>query len=155
MYDKFYAYLCELAENYGKLSEVLTRKLAALQKFDIEQLDEILKEEQVYALIARGFDTNINNYRKNLSLQGEKLSDIIEELPEEEKSRFGLTFQELKAALDRAGALNQRCQELIEERLHYLDKAIKELDGGATTYSQKGGTDNGPANPPKLFTKSV
>lgn len=155
MYDKFHAYLCELEESYTRLSEVLTRKLAALQKFDLDQLDEILKEEQVYALIARGFDANIKGYREKLSLSGETLGEIIEELPDEEADRFQQIFIKLKAALEVAGALNQRCQDLIEERLHYLDKAIKELDGKPTTYSQKGSSEPGDKTPPKLFTKSV
>lgn len=156
MYDKFHAYLCELDSGFAKLAELLHQKLDALERFDIAKLDTIIKEEQVYVLLSKGFDNNIKSHRDKLSLSGEKLSDIIEELPEAEKQRFKDVFVRLKSSLDEVKTLNTKCQGLIEERLYTLDKAIKELDASAgATYGKAGSAGKPPGDTTRLFTKSV
>ena len=157
MYDKFHTYLRDLEASFTKLAELLLEKLAALEKFDIDKLDEIIKEEQVFALISKGFDANVQSYMEKLSLRGEKLSDIIKELPAEEQPRFSETFKSLKAALNEAEAMNKRCSSLIEERLCIIDKAMKEIDlVVAPSYGKHAARDAGkPSEGPKLFTKSV
>lgn len=156
MYDKFHGYLVDLEENFVKLAELLHQKLAALEKFDLDGLDDIIKEEQVFVLLSKSFDTNVAAYRDKLGLKGEKLSDIIQELPSGEQGRFRSTFARLKAALDEVKALNLKCQGLIEERLYSLDKAIKNIDHSAgTTYGKQGDDPKRPGDPPRLFTKSV
>jgi flagellar biosynthesis/type III secretory pathway chaperone len=156
MYDKFHGFLTELEGNFTKLSQLLHNKLAALERFDIDRLDAIIKEEQVFVLLSKSFDANVASYRQKLGLSGEKLSDIIGELPVEEQARFQSTFQRLKAALDEVKTLNLKCQDLIEERLYSLDKAIKELDRSAgATYSKQGDDAKRSGDHPHLLSKSI
>lgn len=156
MYDKFHGFLTELEGNFTKLSQLLHNKLAALERFDVDRLDAIIKEEQVFVLLSKSFDANVASYRQKLGLSGEKLSDIIGELPVEEQARFQSTFQRLKAALDEVKTLNLKCQDLIEERLYSLDKAIKELDRSAgATYSKQGDDAKRSGDHPHLLSKSI
>ena len=85
MYDKFHGYLTELEGNFAKLSQLLHNKLSALERFDIDRLDAIIKEEQVFVLLSKSFDANVASYRQKLGLKGQQLSDIITELPVEEQ----------------------------------------------------------------------
>lgn len=156
MCDKFYDYLVEMETNFLKLAELLQQKLVALEKFDIDQLDAIIKEEQVFILLSKSFETHIQQFREQLGLQGERLSQVIPELPAQEQPRFRELFARLETATAQVKALNLKCQDLIEERLYSLDKAIKELDKGArATYQQTGGDKAHPEQPPHLFNKSV
>ena len=156
MYDKFHGYLTELEGNFSKLSQLLHNKLSALERFDIDRLDAIIKEEQVFVLLSKSFDANVASYRQKLGLKGQQLSDIIAELPVEEQGRFQSIFEQLKTSLDEVKALNLKCQDLTEERLYSLDKAIKELDRSAgTSYGKQAGDPKRPGDPPHLFSKSV
>ncbi|MDR2909167.1 MAG: flagellar protein FlgN [Oscillospiraceae bacterium] len=152
MYDKFHAYLGELESGFKKLSALLHEKLRAVEKFNLEKLDGIMKEEQAYVLLSRSFDKNIKDYKERLGLEGEKLSDIVEELPEAERARFREAYRTLKAALDEVKALNEKCQGLIEERLHRLDKAIKEFDRSAGTPY---GDIKKPSDSPTLMNRQI
>jgi flagellar biosynthesis/type III secretory pathway chaperone len=128
IYDKFYGYLGELLQSYTKLGELLTRKLAAIAAFDVAALDDIIKEEQVFVLLARGFDNNMNIYRQKLALAGDSLSAVIPQMPEEERARFTSLRARLKAKLDDVKAMNEKCQGLIEERIYSLERAIRSID---------------------------
>lgn len=159
MYDKFHAYLSELEANFNKLAELLHQKLSAVETFDIDRLDSIMKEEQAFVLLSKSFDSHIANYREKFALKGEKLGDLVEELPEAEQPRFRDIAARLKAALDEVKALNEKCQGLIEERLYSLDKAINELDHSRNvTYGDNAKSGQQPAKPsdsPTLINKKI
>ncbi|MCL2033861.1 MAG: flagellar protein FlgN [Oscillospiraceae bacterium] len=138
-YDKFYAYLDEFFQNYTKLSELLTRKLSAIAKFDVATLDGIIKEEQVFVLLSRGFDSNVQNYREKLSLKGSSLSEVISEMPLSQQGRFQSLLTALKSRLDEVKFLNEKCQTLIEERIYSIERSINHIDKSRTsTYSKPG-----------------
>lgn len=138
-YDKFYDYLVELLQSYTKLNELLTQKLSAIARFDITALDNIMKEEQVFVLISRGFDSSIQSYREKLSLKGDSLSAVIEEMPSEYQPKFQGLFANLKSRLDEVKQLNERCQSLIEERIYTLERSIHQLDKSNTVSYGKPG----------------
>ena len=152
MYDKFFAYLDSLDKSFIKLAGLLHEKLAALDRFDPDTLDEIVKEEQVYTLKSKGFESQIKNFRQQLKLSGETLSEVIAELPEEEKQRFEDVFLRLSTSLEVVRELNQKCQDLTENRLHQIDKALKDVDKSkGTSYSEIRNSDDAP----KLMNKSI
>jgi hypothetical protein len=154
--EKFYLYLSELEQSYGRLIDLLHRKTIAINTGDLAKLDAIMKEEQVYVLLSRGFEGNLRMHRKNLGLTGEKLTEIIDELPDENRPRFELQLRRLRAALDSVKGLNEQCQQMIENRLYSLDKSIKALDKSENTNYKKSDTSKqaGDAGP-RLFTKSI
>ena len=152
MYDKFFAYLSNLDASFCKLSELLSEKLVALDKFDPDRLDEIIKEEQAYVLQSKGFDKTINSYRAELGLEGETLGEIIKRLPESERARFDEIFSRLAVSLETAKGLNDKCQFLTENRLHVIGRAIREIDAaGGTIYGDTKTSDDAP----KLMNKSI
>lgn len=155
-YNKFYAYLDELDQSYGRLADLLRQKLVAVDRFDVERLNAIIKEEQVYVLLSRGFEGNLRSHREKLGVRGDTLSEIIEELPGEEQARFRQQMKRLKATLDNVKGLNERCQTLIETRLYTIDKSIRELDKSVGSTYKKDTTPKPPQDGgPHLFTKSV
>lgn len=154
--DKFYAYLDELDQSYGRLADLLRQKLVAVDKFNIAKLEEVMKEEQVYVLLSRGFENNIRAHRDKLGLAGGTLGEIIEELPQEERPRFQSQLGRFRATLESVRALNERCQSLIETRLYTIDKSIREIDKSEGVTYQKGEKPKPPApDGPRFFTKSV
>lgn len=154
MYDKFFAYLDGLDKSFAKLAELLHQKLAALERFDPDEFDAIIKQEQAHALKSKGFGGSIEGFKKELGLTGGTLSEVIAELPEGEKGRFGQVFARLTTSLDVVKKLNDKCTELTENRLHVIDRAIKELDKTAgTRYGET--VKPAPSDAPKLINRSI
>lgn len=145
-YEKFASYLNELLQNYTNLAELLNRKLAAVSRFDVKSLDSIMKDEQVFVLVSRGFDSNIQMYRDKLSLKGGSLSAVIRELPEEYQAEFDLLYIKLRSKLDEVKGLNERCQSLIEERIYTVERKMHQLDKSSTASYDKQGTQNKPSS---------
>ncbi len=156
-YDKFSAYLNELLQNYTRLGALLIQKLTAISKFDVISLDSIIKEEQVFVLLSRSFDSNIQSYREKLSLKGDSLSEVISEMPPEHRHAFELLHLHLKSKLDEVKGLNERCQSLIEERIYTIERSINQLDKSKTTAYGKPGTVAKPAVNPEshILKKSI
>ena len=152
MYDKFFAYLNELDTSFEKLATLLIGKLEALDMADVDKLNAIIKEEQVYVLQSKGFERTIQTYKGQLGLSGQTLSQVIEELPEEERYRFGDVFRRLSVSLEKVKGLNDKCQDLTHNRLHAIDKAIKEIDRSS---NKSYGEAKSPGDAPKLMNKSI
>lgn len=154
--QKFYEYLQELEQSYSRLAELLHQKLNALLQHDLTALDAIMKEEQVYVLLSKGFDANLQTHRDKLGLRGDTLLEVIGELPEENRDDFHRLYKQLKATLDGVRGINQKCQSLIEQRLYSLDRSIKELDhSDNSTYQKTGNTQNGPSPHAGFLSKKI
>lgn len=155
-YDRFHGYLHELLQSYSKLGELLAKKLNAIAMYDVRTLDGIIKEEQVFVLLSRGFDSTIQSYREKLSLKGDSLSAIIQELPSEEQPRFQSLFDRLRVKLGEVKALNERCQSLIEERIYSMERAVHQADkSGVVSYGKSGSPNSAQSGDPRMLTKSV
>jgi hypothetical protein len=140
--DKFYAYLAELDGNYRKLATLLTRKAAAISEGDLFELDDLMNEEQAYLLITRGFDQRIAGFRKDAGYTGERLADIIAELPAAERDRFTALHARLSASLEEVRALNEKCQNLAQIKLHGVRRQLEEME-------RSGSVPRRPGVPPK------
>lgn len=135
--EKFYAYLEELLQNYTNLAALLRQKLAAVERFDINSLDSIMKDEQVHVLLAKNFESRIATYKKDLGLTGDTLSVIIPQLPDNEQPRFDAIFAKLKEKLAEVKDANLTCQTRIEEKLVVIEKNLHKLDKTEThTYGK-------------------
>lgn len=155
-YDKFYGYLYELLQSYTKLGELLTKKLNAIARYDINALDSVIKEEQVFVLLSRSFDSTIQSYREKLSLKGDSLSVIIQELPADEQPRFSSILAKLRAKLADVKSQNEHCQSLIEERIYTIERTVQQVEKTGTVAYGKSGTPKAPPKgEPYRLTKSI
>jgi hypothetical protein len=136
--DKFYNYLAELDTNYRKLATLLTRKAAAISEGDLFELDDLVNEEQAFLLITRGFDPKIAAFRKEAGYTGEKLADIIAELPAAERDRFHALHTRLSASLEEVRALNEKCQSLAQIKLHGVRRQLEEMERSGSSPRPRG-----------------
>lgn len=140
-YEKFKAYLEELVRDFSELAGLLSQKLIAIRMQKLAEIESIMKREQVFEMKLKSFDTYIQMYRDKLSLKGDSLSDVILELPEEYRFEFGVLRDKLRSLVGETAGLNKRCQALLDERIHYIERAMHEIDKSNTTaYGGQGGT---------------
>jgi hypothetical protein len=151
--EKFLHYLITLQKDYARLAELLKKKQEAILLYDIEALDEIMKDEQAYVLVSRGFNQSIESFRKELNLTGVTLSEMIAGMPGDWNSRFSDAFVPLRETMDVVRLRNEECQSVIETKLGQIRTRLEELEGAPTkTY---GGAKPPPPQSIGKFNKSV
>jgi hypothetical protein len=154
--EKFLAYLQTLQSDYSSLAALLHKKREAILAYDLTTLSDIMKDEQAYVLLSRGFNANVEAFRRQLALKGNTLGEVIENLPPQWRPKFQQVFAPLKEAIDNVRERNQECQLVIEQRLGQIGKRIENLSGaGSKAYRQTGGAPK-PAKPSQgMLNKSI
>ena len=135
------------------LVNLLDHKLKALEDYNIQKIDAVMKEEQVHVLASRGFEKNLAKFRTELSLEGETLSEVISNLPEEEQERFTELFERFQIVIESAKELNETCQKILKTRMDEIGKVLKKVDGDTSTYNP--GEEHGEKRAPKPMSQSI
>ena len=153
--EKFLHYLETLQKDYSHLSELLEKKREAILLYDLEAINAIMKDEQAFVLLSRGFNHNIEAFREELGLSGSTLTETIDSMPAEWQPEFRSLLEPLKQIIDEVRRRNEECQELTEKKLAQIGKNLTRL--GATSmkpYAQSAA----PAKPQargSSFNKSI
>ena len=135
--EKFLHYLQGLLRDYSMLAELLTEKREAIMLYDLDALNRIMKDEQAFVLLARGFNHNVKSFASELSLSGETLTETIASMPEDWKPEFEALLEPLKQIIDEVRRRNEECQEITEKKLSQISKSLDRLGGGsAKPYAQ-------------------
>jgi hypothetical protein len=127
--EKFLQYLITLQKDYKRLSELLKKKQEAILVYDIETLDEIMKDEQAYVLLSRGFNHNIEGFRESLGLSGITLSEMIASMPDEWRPQFEEIFGPLRQTMEDVRRSNEECQSVIEKKLAQIRTRLEDFEG--------------------------
>ncbi|WRS26701.1 flagellar protein FlgN [Oscillospiraceae bacterium MB08-C2-2] len=155
-YENFYAYLQELCGSYGDLAGLIRQKMEAVSLLDVARLENIMKEEQAFVLLSKGFDQAVSAFKTDLGLSGNTLRELLPQMPQQERPRFEAVHQELSLILADVKNLNEKCQELLGDHLHVVEKQLRELSGSPTsTYGKGGSKGQSAAGQPRMLTKSV
>lgn len=155
-YDRFYSYLKDMYASHEKLAKLLSDKMDAILSDDMQKLDAIMKEEQVFVLQSRAFESNIKTHSEKLSLPGGSLSAVIEAMNSDEKPRFTQLFLQLRRKYEEVSGLNENCQALLEDKLYSIEKAIRSLDKSEnSTYQKPGGQKPASARDARFLEKSI
>ena len=131
--QKFYEYLEGLLKSYTKLAGSLSKKIDAVTQGDLEKLSDIMKDEQAYVLLSRGFDEHVKGYQEGIGVEGDTLSDIIPRLPAECQTRFRAIYLELRSKLEEVKGLNEICQTALESKLEGISRQLQ--GSGGAQYS--------------------
>ena len=127
--QKFYEYLDGLLKSYTKLADSLNKKIDAVTKGDLDKLSYVMKDEQAYVLLSRGFDEHVKGYQEGIGVAGDTLSDIIPKLPEEYQTRFRALYLELRSKLEEVKGLNGICQTALESKLEGIGRQLQGSEG--------------------------
>lgn len=126
--EKFYTYLDTLTKEHLRLAALLEKKREAVMFYDVLSLENIMKEEQAFALISRGFNSSLESFKAELNLRGDTLSESIESLPEEWQEKFRHILIPLKEATDLVKKRNKDCQHVLEKRINDINLKMQKVN---------------------------
>ncbi|MEG1179008.1 MAG: flagellar export chaperone FlgN, partial [Oscillospiraceae bacterium] len=110
---------------------------------------EHVKNEEVFLLKCRGFEVKRQAFLKELGLENMLMRDVIKQAPEEMREQLDSVFSELSEAILDLKEINNRCNSMIELRLHKIEKTLNQLE------ESKQKSQKGPTKGEKKFTDFI
>lgn len=135
--------LREMIQLYKPCLDLEYDKHEAAIKNDIETLDRIVSEEQVFYMKMRGLEQKREKLFNSMNLGNRSLSEIIDTM-EEKQDEFKKLQDELNDILAELKKINSLNKTVIEVQLRRIDKAMKDLGEKENTYTSGKSNDNPP-----------
>jgi FlgN protein. len=121
---QFHDYLSTILEVYTALIPLLRWELEAVQKDDIETLDESMKTQQALLLKTRNFDKKIKGFQTKLGISAEHLSETIQMLPEKNQLSFFEILSQFGQISTEVRFYQGKCRTLLQSKLYLIDKTL-------------------------------
>lgn len=134
---------------YKEFLNFETKKLDDVANNRIKLMDEHVKNEEVFLLKCRGFEVKRQAFLKELGLENMLMRDVIKQAPEEMREQLDSVFSELSEAILDLKEINNRCNSMIELRLHKIEKTLNQLE------ESKQKSQKGPTKGEKKFTDFI
>lgn len=156
--DNLYDVLKEQLDLYEEFLIVEQKKYDIILADDVNKLDEIVTQEQVFFLKSRGLDQKRERLLKELGFTGKTLKQLIELVDEPYKDKFKKMHQDIFNVLQDFKEKNNQCQDLVQVRLYRAQTMINKLNestGNRNLYFKDGNTDEIDVNKMKFMSKKI
>lgn len=114
----------KLSATLEKLSALAQKKIDVVRRDDLTALNDIMKQEQAYALSIRGIEQKLTGLLKQFGLQSVKLNDLPKHFPAEHQVRASKTVDELRTQYKVYSSVSQVARNTLEINLHEIEKIL-------------------------------
>lgn len=102
---------------YRELTVFLMKKHTKILADDLEWLTNSLNDEQAYLMKSRSLEDKRLELFKGLGIGDKKLSELIEEAPEEYRPKMRMLYGQLAELVDNITELNSQTTEVVKRKL--------------------------------------
>ncbi len=102
---------------YRELTVFLMKKHTKILADDLEWLTDSLNDEQAYLMKSRSLEDKRLELFKGLGIGDKKLSELIEESPEEYRPKMRMLYGQLVELVDNITELNSQTTEVVKRKL--------------------------------------
>lgn len=102
---------------YRELTVFLMKKHTKILADDLDWLTDSLNDEQAYLMKSRSLEEKRLALFKGLGFEGKKLSELIEEAPEDYKPKMRLLSAQLTELIDKISELNSDTNDVVKRKL--------------------------------------
>ncbi|QSX06024.1 flagellar protein FlgN [Sedimentibacter sp. zth1] len=127
-FDVLYDILLQQLKLYESFLILENKKYDVIINDNVEDLDKIVSEEQVFFLKSRGLDLKREDILKQLGMANKTLLEVVSLIDENEKHRFKEMHAKIYKVLADFKEKNTQCQELTQIRLHRVKTIINKLE---------------------------
>ncbi len=154
--DQFHEYLSGILKLYQNAVPVLKEELEAILQDEIDVLNKSLKSQQALLLQTKSFDQQTAGYLSRLNVKAANLTEMAQQLPEEEQYRFFNLLGEFELTMTEVNYYKEKCRVLLQSKLYTIDKILsgQDLPKDNTTYNQNAAEVHGTLVP-KAFEKKI
>jgi len=135
---QYVAFMEEYCRVYKDFSALEQEKLNLYLSGHYFDLDEFVKREQVMVLKTQGLEQRRVRLHSGLQTSAKTLKELIDVIDDADlQQRLRDVYHELSGYVQLVKANNERCQEIVKEKLELLDKSKDDLlrEGKLKNYS--------------------
>lgn len=102
---------------YRELHVFLMKKHTKILDDDLEWLTKSLNDEQAYVMKSQSLETKRQALFQGLGIAGRKLSDMIDEVPQEYRAKMTQLSKQLGDLVDNIREINEQTNEIVKRKL--------------------------------------
>ncbi len=102
---------------YRELTVFLMKKHTKILADDLEWLTDSLNDEQAFLMKSRSLEDKRLELFRGLGIDDRKLSELIEEAPEDYKPKMNMLYKQLTELVDNITELNSQTTEMVKRKL--------------------------------------
>jgi len=152
--DDFYQYLFGVIKLHQEMIPKLKDELMLIQSNSLDELNQNLNQQQIFIYQIKNFDEKVADYMKQLNLNGNNLSEVVKQLPQDEQKRFDGLLEQFREISREIQFYKEKCKTLLETKLYVVNKNIAQFERSSDkkTY-QEDGTES--FKLPSAFEKNI
>jgi len=154
--DSFYDYLFGVIKLHRDTIPKLKDELMLIQSNSIDELNDNLNHQQIFLYQIKNFDQDVAAYMEKLNVSGKNLTEVVQQFPENERTRFEKLLTEFKETAKEIQFYKDKCQTLLQTKLHMVNKNIAQFKAkqDKMTYGEDGKKE-GSVKIPSAFEKNI
>ncbi len=110
---------------YRELSVFLMKKHTKILQDDLEWLTNSLNDEQAYIMKSQSLENKRLELFRGLGIADKKLSDLIEEAPQEFQAKLRLLGTQLTQLIDGIKEMNEQTNDIVKRKLDNQTEFVK------------------------------
>ncbi|MBE6889040.1 MAG: flagellar protein FlgN [Ruminococcaceae bacterium] len=110
---------------YRELSMFLMKKHTKILEDDLEWLTNSLNDEQAYVMKSQSLENKRLELFKGLGIADKKLTELIEEAPEDYRAKLRLLGTQLTELVDSIKEMNEKTNEIVKRKLDNQTEFVK------------------------------
>lgn len=126
-YEEFYDFMAEYTDFYCEVSENEKTKMEALDSEDLQLINKVLSEYQIYVTKAEIYEKKRNELFKRLGLEGKTFRAIVDMETGDRHDELEDLFYDFREAVMAARDYNSRSLEIVKKNLK--ETGIQGYDG--------------------------
>ncbi|MGN1339273.1 MAG: flagellar export chaperone FlgN [Oscillospiraceae bacterium] len=102
---------------YRELHKFLMKKHTKILEDDLDWLTKSLNDEQAYVMKSQSLENKRQALFQGLGISGRKLSEMIDEFPQEYRAKLTLLSKQLADLVDGIREINEQTNEIVKRKL--------------------------------------
>ena len=102
---------------YRELHVFLMKKHTKILEDDLDWLTKSLNDEQAYVMKSQSLENKRQALFQGLGISGRKLSEMIDEVPQEYRAKMTLLSKQLGDLVDNIREINEQTNEIVKRKL--------------------------------------
>ncbi len=111
---------------YRELTVFLMKKHTKILQDDLDWLTNSLNEEQAFVMKSQSLENKRLALFEGLGIKDKKLQELIEEAPDEYKSKMKLLSQQFIELIDNIREMNEQTNEIVKRKLDNQEQFVKQ-----------------------------
>lgn len=154
-YDEFYDFMEQYTDFYYSVSENEKDKTDALASYNLEKINTILSDYQVFIMKVEQFEQKRNELQKKLGLEGKTFRAIVESENGECREELEDLFYSFRDAVMKTREYNRKSLEIVRENMRALGMLDYDGISDPACYNKEGTLPEMKLSGKSLFNREV